>query len=111
MTKKGWIFDGENDKGVCQTIYIDFMKVYFRLLSFAKPIYKYAIPYVLFTLLAILFGTLNLALLAPLLTTLFDHGTSVPVVAIDGKVRFRGVVNPVLLERLLKAEAARKAGE
>lgn len=79
MTKKGWIFDGENDKGVCQTIYIDFMKVYFRLLSFAKPIYKYAIPYILFTLLAILFGTLNLALLAPLLTTLFDHGTSVPV--------------------------------
>jgi glutaredoxin len=33
------------------------------------------------------------------------HGTSVPVVAIDGKVRFRGVVNPVLLERLLTAEA------
>jgi glutaredoxin len=32
------------------------------------------------------------------------HGTSVPVVAIDGTVRFRGVVNPVLLERLLSAE-------
>jgi glutaredoxin len=32
------------------------------------------------------------------------HGTSVPVVAIGGKVRFRGVVNPVLLERLLEAE-------
>ena len=29
------------------------------------------------------------------------HGLAVPVVAIDGKVRFRGVVNPVLLERLL----------
>jgi glutaredoxin len=39
------------------------------------------------------------------------HGASVPVVAIDGKIRFRGVVNPVLLERLLTAEAARKAGE
>lgn len=32
------------------------------------------------------------------------HGMSVPVVAIDGKVRFRGVVNPVLLQRLLDAE-------
>jgi glutaredoxin len=32
------------------------------------------------------------------------YGTSVPVVAIGGKVRFRGVVNPVLLERLLRAE-------
>jgi len=49
------------------------MKTYFRLLSFAKPIEKYAIPYILFTLLAVLFGALNLALLAPLLTTLFNQ--------------------------------------
>lgn len=33
------------------------------------------------------------------------HGLSVPVVAIGGKVRFKGVVNPVLLERLLTAES------
>ncbi|HEV3163524.1 MAG TPA: glutaredoxin family protein [Isosphaeraceae bacterium] len=32
------------------------------------------------------------------------YGTSIPVVAVGGKVRFRGVVNPVLLERLLQAE-------
>ena len=37
------------------------------------------------------------------------YGTSVPVVAIDGKVRFRGQVGPVLLDRLLEAEASRKA--
>jgi len=36
-----------------------------------------------------------------------EHGESVPVVALNGKVRFRGVVNPVLLERLLKAESSR----
>ena len=36
------------------------------------------------------------------------YGTSVPVVAIDGKVRFRGKVEPALLDRLLEAEA-RKA--
>jgi hypothetical protein len=29
----------------------------------------------------------------------------VPVVALNGKVRFRGVVNPTLLERLLTAES------
>jgi glutaredoxin len=34
-----------------------------------------------------------------------EHGLSVPVVAFDGKVRFRGVVNRVLLERLLAAGA------
>lgn len=32
-----------------------------------------------------------------------EHGESVPVVAIDGKVRFRGRVNAVLLSRLLSA--------
>lgn len=30
-----------------------------------------------------------------------EHGLSVPVVAIDGKVRFKGAVNPMLLGRLL----------
>lgn len=49
------------------------MKTYFRLLSFAKPIEKYAIPYVIFTLLGVIFSTLNLALLAPLLSTLFGQ--------------------------------------
>ena len=33
------------------------------------------------------------------------HGDCVPVVTVNGKVRFRGAVNPVLLERLLRAEA------
>lgn len=34
-----------------------------------------------------------------------QYNTEVPVVAVDGKVRFRGVVNPALLERLLTAES------
>jgi glutaredoxin len=33
------------------------------------------------------------------------YDTTVPVVAVDGKVRFKGVVNPVLFERLLWAES------
>lgn len=36
------------------------------------------------------------------------YGLEVPVVAIDGKVRFRGRVNRLLLARLLEAEAARE---
>lgn len=47
------------------------MKTYFRLLSFAKPIEKYAIPYIICTVITVVFGTLNLALLAPLLQVLF----------------------------------------
>ena len=48
------------------------MKTYFRLLLFAKPIEKFAIPYIIATILSIIFSTLNLALLAPLLQTLFS---------------------------------------
>lgn len=50
------------------------MKIYFRLLSFARPIEKFAIPYIFYTLVSVIFATLNLALLAPLLTTLFNSG-------------------------------------
>lgn len=49
------------------------MKVYFRLLSFAKPIEKFAIPYIIATLLSVLFNTFNFTLLAPLLDTLFTQ--------------------------------------
>lgn len=52
------------------------MKTYFRLLSFAKPIEKFAIPYILFTLLYVVFSTSVLGLLGPLLNTLFHVGTS-----------------------------------
>ncbi len=52
------------------------MKIYFRLLSFAKPIEKFAIPYVVATMLAILFGTLNLALLSPLFEILLKANNS-----------------------------------
>lgn len=32
-----------------------------------------------------------------------EYGQCVPVVAVNGKVRFRGKVNPVLLQRILDA--------
>lgn len=52
------------------------MKTYFRLLSFAKPIEKFAIPYIIATLLSVLFNTFNFTLLAPLLDTLFASKTA-----------------------------------
>lgn len=44
----------------------------------------------------------------PDLLALYD--TEVPVVAVNGKVRFRGAVNPFLLERLLQAESQNSGG-
>ncbi|MFN4259161.1 MAG: glutaredoxin family protein [Gemmataceae bacterium] len=37
------------------------------------------------------------------------YDTQVPVVAVNGKVRFRGAINPVLWRRLLVAEGAPSA--
>lgn len=47
------------------------MKTYFRLLSFAKPIEKFALPYAFATILAIACNTFLFTLLGPLLETLF----------------------------------------
>ena len=52
------------------------MKTYFRLLSFAKPIEKFAIPYIVTTIFSVIFSTLNLVLLAPLLNTIFNKPTA-----------------------------------
>lgn len=52
------------------------MKTYFRLLSFAKPIEKFAIPYVITTLLAVFFGVLNLTLLSPLFSVMMANDNS-----------------------------------
>jgi len=58
------------------------MKTYFRLLSFAKPIEKYAIPYILFTLLYVIFSSTVFVLLPSLLNTLFgDNGAATAHVA------------------------------
>jgi subfamily B ATP-binding cassette protein MsbA len=47
------------------------MKTYFRLLSFAKPIEKFAIPYVIATFFYVVFNTFLFTLLGPLMSTLF----------------------------------------
>ncbi len=56
------------------------MKTYFRLLSFAKPIEKFAIPYIICTLLYVVFSSLVFPLLIPLLNLLFVTNTCQTVV-------------------------------
>lgn len=52
------------------------MKTYFRLLSFAKPIEKFAIPYILFTILYVVFSSMVFVLLTPLMNTIFGTNSS-----------------------------------
>ncbi len=47
-------------------------KTYMRLLGFAKPIEKYAIPYFFYSLLYAVFNSLVFVLIAPILNTMFD---------------------------------------
>ena len=63
------------------------MKTYFRLLSFAKPIEKFAIPYILYTLLYVVLSSLVFALLIPLLNTLFDNNNAHAAKAVAANVK------------------------
>lgn len=47
-------------------------KTYMRLLGFAKPIQKYAIPYFFYALLYAVFNSLTYLLIMPILKTMFD---------------------------------------
>lgn len=51
------------------------MNTYWRLLGFAKPIEKYAIPYFFFTLFYAVFNTFNFVMIIPILKTMFSEGS------------------------------------
>ncbi len=50
------------------------MKTFRRILSYGRPYSRYWPPYLILSLLSLLFGIINYALLGPLLTVLFDNG-------------------------------------
>lgn len=57
------------------------MKIFKRILSYAEPLGKYWPPYLALSLLSLVFGVVNYALLGPLLTVLFDNAAMVHVQA------------------------------
>ena len=62
------------------------MKTYFRLLSFAKPIEKFAIPYLFTTIFSVIFNTFNLVLVIPLLDTIFYNKKGTVTLAPTGHI-------------------------
>jgi len=48
------------------------MKTYLRILSYARPLGLYVPQYILFTIMYVVFGVVNIALVMPLLDVLFD---------------------------------------
>ncbi len=47
-------------------------RTYMRLLGFARPISRYAVPYFFYAVFYALFNTINFVLIIPILSTLFD---------------------------------------
>ena len=61
-----------------------------RLLGFAKPISRYAVPYFFFAALHAVFNTFNYAMIVPILNTMFDKNyIFVPVTEMP-KLSFNG---------------------
>ncbi|MBQ5931788.1 MAG: ABC transporter ATP-binding protein [Tidjanibacter sp.] len=63
------------------------MKIYWRLLGFARPLGKYAVPYFFYTLFYALFNTFNFVMIIPLLRTLF--GAEGGAAVVTAKPEFR----------------------
>ncbi len=68
------------------------MNIYLRLLDFAKPISKYAVPYFIFSALHALFNTFNYAMIMPILNAMFAEDYKfqpiyeMPVLSFEGAV-------------------------
>lgn len=77
------------------------MNTYWRLIGFAKPLEKYAIPYFFYMIFYALFNTLNFAMIMPILDTIFNTDgmvetvTSMPHFAMDMDY-FRALINYML---------------
>lgn len=64
------------------------MHTYWRLLSFARPIRKYAIPYFFYTLFYTIFYTFTFTLIQPILQTLFSAHAATTLVTTFPKFSF-----------------------
>lgn len=64
------------------------LKTYIRLLGFAKPISRYAVPYFFYAVLHALFNTVTYALITPILKTMFAEGYTFEPVYVMPRLAF-----------------------
>ncbi len=65
-------------------------KTYLRLLGFAKPLSRYAVPYFFFAALHALFNTFNYAMIMPILNAMFSEGYAFEPVYEAPALSFKG---------------------
>ncbi len=64
------------------------MNTYLRILSYAKPWRRFLPGYIIFSILAVAFGVMNMALVAPLLKVIFNEESTKTVSEIVSKPEF-----------------------
>jgi len=64
------------------------MKILRRLLPFAKPLHHFLPEYIIYTVLGIIFGLLNFALLIPILNLLFNQNPTETAIAVQPEFSF-----------------------
>ena len=67
-------------------------KTYLRLLGFAKPISKYAVPYFFYSALHAVFNTFNYAMIMPILNAMFSEGYQFQPIYDRPALSFKGEV-------------------
>jgi len=67
-------------------------KTYLRLLGFAKPLSRYAVPYFFFTILHAIFNTFNYAMIMPILNAMFSEGYTFTPIYDMPALSFKGEV-------------------
>ena len=65
-------------------------KTYLRLLGFAKPLSRYAVPYFFFAALHAVFNTFNYAMIMPILNAMFSEGYAFQPVYETPALSFKG---------------------
>ncbi len=85
------------------------MKVYRRLLAYARPFRWFVIPFSIFTLLAVIFSVFQFALIIPLLNVLFDHHSDQEVIAAPAFSFSTGFVKDIFYYQFYRLRALNPA--
>ncbi|MBL7749090.1 MAG: hypothetical protein JNM19_16745, partial [Chitinophagaceae bacterium] len=81
------------------------MKVYRRLLAYARPFRWFVPPFFIFTILAVIFSVFQFALIIPLLNVLFDHTTGQETMAAPAFSLSTGFIRDIFYYQVYRLKA------
>lgn len=85
------------------------MKVYRRLLAYARPFRWFLLPFSVFTLLTVIFSIFQFALIIPLLNVLFDHRSSGEILSAPSFSLSAGFIRDIFYYQVYRLKAINPA--